>query len=246
MNELKRIAENFFYKEREIVLYGNMEQWDLNKMFENMVKHEAPDIVSVFDDRVVGIEHFQFDSFNNTKKGSELSEYGAKFRNGNEKIDYIKVNDMLLNRDINQYYNNFKKHFKKHYNKINNYKAKLEKEYPNKKVGICFFVEDVSLYGNFAMNDGKIKPLLPIYSEEVLEMLKTCEDVKYIYFFTDKVYDKINYYYDEQVTIFKNDEETRLLMKKSLENLDLQYCKFLCDVNEKGEIKAFIEEKKEN
>ncbi|MFI3261129.1 MAG: hypothetical protein R3Y13_05415 [bacterium] len=239
MVELQRIAEKFLYKEREVTMYGDFDQSYLNNLIKNMLEREEPDIFSVFDDKVIGIEHFEFDSFKNTKSGSEMKRYEQHLIKTGEPVDHNKIANMLANRTIDQYYNNFKKHFLNHYDKIKKYKSKLKEKYPDKDIEIYFFVEDTSLYGNFCYKDNKIYPLLPIYSQKNLEMLKKCEEVKYIFFFSEKVYDKKNHYFDEQLVIFKNDEKNRNIMK--VDNTNLKYCKCLVDINEKKQVRGLIE-----
>ena len=42
---------------------------DCNQMFQRLVQFERPDLYAVLDDKIVILEHFEFDASRNTRKG---------------------------------------------------------------------------------------------------------------------------------------------------------------------------------
>ena len=70
MNELERIISKYLSKDGTGITYSNFNQEEVNKLFQNMQPYERPDILSIYDNKIVAIEHFEFDSYKNNKKGS--------------------------------------------------------------------------------------------------------------------------------------------------------------------------------
>ena len=70
MSELKRIVDKYFSKKSKEITYSIFNQDEVNKLFQNMISYERPDILSIYDKKIVAIEHFEFDSYKNTSKGS--------------------------------------------------------------------------------------------------------------------------------------------------------------------------------
>ena len=72
MNELERIISKYLSKESDAITYSDFNQNEVNKLFQNMGIYERPDILSMYDNKIVAIEHFEFDSYKNTRKGSNF------------------------------------------------------------------------------------------------------------------------------------------------------------------------------
>ena len=72
MSELERIISKYLSKESDAITYSDFNQDEVNKLFQNMEIYERPDILSIFDDKIIGIEHFEFDSFKRNRKGSDF------------------------------------------------------------------------------------------------------------------------------------------------------------------------------
>lgn len=193
MRELEEILRKYFSKDTEATVYFNLDQELFNKVISNVGCYEKPDILSIFDDKVVAIEHFEFDSYKRSRKGSEYkienNMIEKKFdKEINEKLKTQK--DAIVHGQINSiasadnYFNNFKKNFLAHYEKIDSYIEHIKSDYPNTKdVTICFFAEDVTPLGNYFMNrKTSYNPYLlnPLYSDEIIDILNKCPRVKYL------------------------------------------------------------------
>ena len=72
MSELERIISKYLSKESDAITYSDFNQDEVNKLFQNMEIYERPDILSMYDNKIVAIEHFEFDSYKNTRKGSDF------------------------------------------------------------------------------------------------------------------------------------------------------------------------------
>ena len=70
MNELERIISKYFFKDGTAITYSDFNQEEVDKLFRNMKPYERPDILSIYDNKIVAIEHFEFDSYKNNKDGS--------------------------------------------------------------------------------------------------------------------------------------------------------------------------------
>lgn len=86
---------------------------------------------------------------------------------------------------LNNYYKNFEDIFKDHYQKIQSYIDHIKQDFDchNKEIHICFFAEDVTPLGNYFLdksNDRKITPLLPIFSDQIIQLLENSPLVEYL------------------------------------------------------------------
>lgn len=195
MSELERIIEKYFQKDNTAIVYYELDQELFNKVINpnNIGKYERPDILSIFDNKIVGIEHFEFDSFKRSRKGSDFQIK----HNILEKDFQKKIDEELKNKDsvtvhghiestssLENYFDNFKKNFTEHYKKVDSYIKHIEEDYgTNKDISICFFAEDVTPLGNYFMDRKKsTSPWLlnPLYSDEILDLLKNSPKVKYL------------------------------------------------------------------
>lgn len=48
MSELKRIVDKYFSKKSTAITYSNFNQDEVNKLFQNMISYERPDILSIY------------------------------------------------------------------------------------------------------------------------------------------------------------------------------------------------------
>lgn len=116
MYEYEKIIKRYFSKERNIHLYGEVDEKYLHKVILAMKKFEAPDIVSVLENKVVAIEHFEFDSYINTKKGSNLKIQENKINkefdeyvmsNIRNSKSILKRDSIMNNSSLDSYFKNF-------------------------------------------------------------------------------------------------------------------------------------------
>ncbi len=195
MIELQRIVNKYFQKDGTAEVYYYINQELFNKVVnpDNIRSYERPDILSIFDNKIVGIEHFEFDSYKSSNKhGSDFKIKNSSVeRKFDEKVkEILKEKDSLIVHDqiestasLNNYFNNFKKIFKAHYRKINDYLEHIKQDLDcsNKEIHFCFFAEDVSPLGSYFLNEKrKISLLNPLFSDEVIELLKNSPKVEYL------------------------------------------------------------------
>ena len=195
MSELERIIEKYFQKDTTVIVYYELDQELFNKVINpnNIGEYERPDILSIFGNKIVGIEHFEFDSYKSDRKGSDFRIKHNILEKGfqkeiNEKLkesDSVTVRGRIESTcSLDNYFMNFKKNFEEHYKKIDSYIKHIEEDYGNnKEISICFFAEDVTPLGNYFMDRKKsMNPWLlnPLYSDEIIDLLKKSPKVKYL------------------------------------------------------------------
>lgn len=163
---------------REVVL--NLEQYgDQNK---------GPDMISRFENKIYGIEHFEFDSTKNSSKGSNYKRQLANIDyRTNQEIIYknrIKnITPLMLNQNLDNYIKSYKKSFQYHYSRINSYLESLDCDFPNYEKEIWFFVEDVTPLGNnYFDKNGHPQPFHPMLCLELVELLKKSPNINGIIF----------------------------------------------------------------
>lgn len=212
MNELKNIITKYFSKDNDAITYSKIDEVELNKMIQHMGGYERPDILSIYDDKIVAIEHFEFDSYKNTKKGSDFKiqdsiiEQKMKKRIDSElgvKKEIYLHDEIKNNSDLKQYYNNFKKVFISHIDNIPEYKNHIIDDFGNnKKIEFRFFAEDVSPLGSYYYRESNINPslLLP-FSKENIDLLRQHKEIKGMIF---GIYAMNEY----KLVLMYNDDET--------------------------------------
>ena len=62
MSELEMIIQKYLSKEGTAITFSDFDQQEVNKLFHYMGIYERPDILSIYDNKIVAIEHFEFDS----------------------------------------------------------------------------------------------------------------------------------------------------------------------------------------
>lgn len=193
MNELERIINRYLSKDETAITYSDFNQEEVNKLFQNMGIYERPDILSMYDNKIVAIEHFEFDSYKNTRKGSnfKIQDNTIEKRMQN-KIDKdlkkekeIWVHDEIENTSsLQQYYNNFKKVLLTHLDNIPEYREHIINNFGDKRdIEFWFFIEDVTPLGSYAYKreDEHPRLLLP-FSKENLDILRQHKEIKGIIF----------------------------------------------------------------
>lgn len=227
MRELDDIINKYFSIDTNVSVYSKDAfdiEIELNKLIHNMIPYEKPDILSFYDNKIVGIEHFEFDNYKNNKKGSDFkvkdNEISKKFDNYvakelKEKKMVTLTDTIASTSTLGNYYDNFQNSFLNHYNKIDNYIENIKNNYdvPNKKMEIWFFAEDVSPLGSYYMNkEGDIKLLHPFLNIEMIKLLENSPKLIGIILGT---YAGNNY----KVFVIYNSEEAIEKLKKDVLNL---------------------------
>lgn len=193
MNELERIVSKYFTENDMAITYSDFNQDEVNKLFQNMRSYERPDILSIYDNKIVAIEHFEFDSYKNTSKGSNFKIQENIIENRMQKEIDLKLKDkgeVMLhdhienNSNLKQYYNNFKKVLLSHIDNINEYKEHIISDYGKEKdIEFWFFAEDVTPLGSYYYRKSNLHPslLLPL-SKENIDILRQHKEIKGIIF----------------------------------------------------------------
>lgn len=193
MNELERIVSKYFVEDDMAITYSDFNQDEVNKLFQNMRSYERPDILSIYDNKIVAIEHFEFDSYKNTSKGSNFKIQENIIENRMQKEIDLKLKDkgeVMLhdhienNSNLKQYYDNFKKVLLSHIDNINEYKEHIISDYGKEKnIEFWFFAEDVTPLGSYYYRKSNLHPslLLP-FSKENIDILRQHKEIKGIIF----------------------------------------------------------------
>ena len=212
MNELEKIISKYLSKDGTVITYSDFNQQEVNKLFQNMSFFENPDILSIYDNKIVAIEHFEFDSYKNTRKGSNFKiqdnlieqkmqkTINSQLQNKGE----IIIHDEIKNTSsLKQYYENFRKILLSHIDNISQYKENIINNFGNEKeIEFWFFAEDVSPLGSYYYKKTNIYPslLLP-FSKENIEILKQHKEIKGLIL---GIYAMSEY----KIVLMYNDEET--------------------------------------
>ena len=193
MNELERIISKYFVVDDMTITYSDFNQDEVNKLFQNMRSYERPDILSIYDNKIVAIEHFEFDSYKNTSKGSNFKIQENIIENRMQKEIDLKLKDkgeVMLhdhienNSNLKQYYDNFKKVLLSHIDNINEYREHIVNDYgKEKEIEFWFFAEDVTPLGSYYYRNSNLHPslLLP-FSKENIDILRQHKEIKGIIF----------------------------------------------------------------
>ena len=68
MSELEHLINKFCNKDMTVQAYYELSQDKFNKVFNGLRVYERPDILSVYDNIILGIEHFEYDRYNRLNK----------------------------------------------------------------------------------------------------------------------------------------------------------------------------------
>lgn len=222
LSELNRVFERYFQVETTATVYYDLDQKLLNKVvdYNHICEYEKPDILSIFENKIIGIEHFEFDSFKCNRKGSDYQiKYNmldCEFRKqiGEELLKNTSVTlhaEIESTASLDNYFNNFKRNFTEHYKKIDSYISHIEDDFgKDKEISICFFADDVTPLGNYFVESESKTPiqlLLPLYSDEIIELLNNSPKVKYLIIGTYGMN-------EDKLVIIENKEEVLERFKK--------------------------------
>lgn len=164
-DEIRTIAQKYFSGEKNTVhYYGDAQNLlRIGQMLPFMVQSDYPDGYAICDNDVLMLEHFEFDSSDCNKNGSQLRRAEAADDRAFEKLEVINgeakyVGSIEANLSTDNYRDNLIRAFAAHYNKIDSYKQSLvEKgvDLSGKKVTTCFFIEDTTLLGSIFESKSK-------------------------------------------------------------------------------------------
>lgn len=201
MSELEQIVNKYFSEDGKATVFYNIEQEEFNKLIKNMGIFERPDILSVYDNKVIGIEHFEFDSYKRTRKGSDFQRKHAiidsnmkkKIKDELQPKETIIIhNEIESTASLDNYYENFRKNFIEHYNKIDDYHQHILEEidctdkniefWKDKCLSVINLIKD-KLFGRGKVRDRYRDVSIDLYSKGIISD-ETFEELKNTYVFS--------------------------------------------------------------
>lgn len=197
---------------RTNILYYNgydKKLFDSYEIYENvksnikkLKSYENPDLYIELEDKVIGIEQFEFSSYSSSKKGNKIKRKISEIDNNNYK-DFINnennknnnyfITEVKTDTSKSNYENNFINTFEKHYERIEKYKENLKQF--NKDIDIYFLICDETVEGTGIMIDGNYEFYVPTMNETILKHLKKRPNVNGLIFQCNCVYNKKLFYY---------------------------------------------------
>lgn len=190
-------VQNTSLNAKDTILYDSQEIYD-NTFVKNLNAFEKPDMYAEFDDKVIGIEVFEFSSYKNYRKG-DSARYLTKIVDAdnlkerrNTGKNYFSTH-ISTNSSLKNYEDNFEKIFNKHYKEVNNYKNNLSDK--SKKVEIYFLIKDTTVDGNVIIYNNKPILFNPTMSNKVLNIVKNSSDVSGFIFQCSTVFNQNVFFY---------------------------------------------------
>lgn len=191
MNECQKIIKKYFNGSSNLISSKVYEDYNILQHIEQYGnKKKGPDLISKVNNKIYGIEHFEFDSAKRNRKGSSYRKQTGEIDNLlNQEIkekEYVhKTSILALNQNIQDYVKNYKESYNSHSSRIPSYLKNLNNDFPNFDKEIWFFIEDVTPFGNHYY-DKNCKPVLftPMLSQELIELFEENKQIKNIVFAT--------------------------------------------------------------
>lgn len=180
LSEFKLCLNEYFDKSTKIYSLKSIDDFS-NDFFCNYARinfRDNPDGYLKIGNKIVVIEHFEYDATKNDKKGSETrteeSRIDRQLNNKHYTIDGVKYvhEEMNVTHSTEQLRDNFIKIFSDHNSKINQYKKELIKDGiidNNTEVIFMFCCEDKTIFGCMGYDEQK-------YDFNILD-IKECIDV---------------------------------------------------------------------
>ena len=148
---------------------------------------DHPDAYIKNENEIWIIEHFEFDNYKQTKKGSKSRQEQARIDRVFDSVvptpEGTIINETIGGQSSLRYYKeNLKRHFKSHYDKISDYKTTLVEKgiiTASMDVKTMFLIEETSPLGTFVKLDGAMQPVLLHQCKWFLDELHRSPDLDY-------------------------------------------------------------------
>ncbi len=159
---------------------------------QNMYASDAPDFFIKTGDLVLIIEHFEFDCYKVTRKGSEHRREAARIQRKEDALqpteEGVTLHEVIRGESsYEEYINNVTRSFNEHYSHIDLYFENLKKAgiiTDSSTVKVLFFVEDVSPLGTVVVGQHDdatgIMMVSLADSREFLDLLSNSPRVDYV------------------------------------------------------------------
>ena len=158
---------------------------DCRIFLRQLVPFECPDMYAVLDDKIIILEHFEFDASRSTRKGmkGKAEEAGLEKRIDESVLDseiYIESVDRVIS--FQNWQTNFESCFQRHYNRISDYKKRIrEKTGDNEKpIMVGFWVEDQ--FPPYVRIHNRIKDLPYCRTVQFAEIICNSPNVDFVLF----------------------------------------------------------------
>jgi hypothetical protein len=187
-----------------------------------LLPFDSPDILLLFDDKTLLLEHFQFDSSQRNNRGSLLQAEKNLFikKNTNQKFSIIQIEN---EGSIEYYISNLMDSTISHHNKIGKYMDNVSKKKGFTSGGIYkdikqeskefgFVIEDTSLdYNMFINSSGKYEYITCLHIKEFRDFLHENSDIEHVFHLVKNNQEKRVIYY------FHNIPDELELLNKTME-----------------------------
>lgn len=187
LSEFELCFNKYFHESTKIYSLNSIDDFS-NEFFENYTRinfRDNPDGYLKIDNKIVVIEHFEYDATKNNKKGSETRTEESRINRKLEEKCYSTDNVKYVHEEMNvthsteQLRDNFIKIFSHHNLKINQYKKVLMEEGiigDNNEVIIMFCCEDKTIFGCLGYDEQEYDFNILDVKECIDELLKSNVD----------------------------------------------------------------------
>ena len=153
---------------------------------------DAPDMVILKNDTAIIIEHFEFDCFRVTRKGSSNRIEQARIERAQRQLPVTREGTLFHDKikadcSYHDYIANVSRSFKGHYARIPDYKHNLTQRgiiNEKTKIKVMFLIEDVSPIGTIAIDDQSerqhVVSVTLAQSLEFLQLFSQSVDLDYV------------------------------------------------------------------
>lgn len=187
--EAERILEHYVFRNEESLFFSitpfGVGEKERKALLREWRSFERPDIYSVYNGKICGLEHFEYDAHKRSKKGSLQHRENIKIKQSvDEEIrkkfetqdSVTSFRDLKSKANEENYRANFIESFKAHYAKIDEYKKHLSKtlNIAEEDIPIWFIAEDMTMLGTYFVCRNKPKqgaePAFPLFFPEIEDL----------------------------------------------------------------------------
>lgn len=220
MDERAHLINDYLCKNKLIRHNGfhRLSEEELNFTLHNLIAFEKPDMYAELENKIIIIEHFEFDASKRTRKGmkGKLEETLLSQRIYSAPIDdtfHFDKGDYEIS--LEDWQDNFEYVFDSHYHKIQIYKDSIQKtlDVNEKEIVVGFFIENQ--FSPIVCVDDNLKEIPYFETVQFSNKIKNSHDLDFILF---------GCYYDGRPQIFYFDSES-FNERINLINLDLKLLK---------------------
>ena len=233
-NELETTINKYFSNEKNTVHYygsGNGAEEFLQMQSDSKMDYrDAPDMYIKKNNLVYIVEHFEFDCYKKTRKGSKNKQEQARINKKSETFpateEGVIFHDIIHGESsFDNYINNAINAFEDHYKHIDVYIENLKRDSiinENDIVKVVFFIEDVSPLGSIAIErkgyNANMIAIVLAQCKQFIELIKDREKVNYVIACSETGNNNSIWFID------RNDIDDYLKNVVDFENMDFLSC----------------------